>query len=129
MPESLYYQSCRPRLATLFKKRPWHRCFPVNFVKFGRTPFLTEHLCWLLQVLQNRCSYKFPNIHQKIYVLKSLFNTVRGLKTCNFNKKETSTLLFSCEYHKIFKNSYFIEHTQWLLLNMDEEFLRISNSS
>ena len=24
----------------LLKKRLWHRCFPVNFVKFLRTPFL-----------------------------------------------------------------------------------------
>ena len=24
--------------------RLWHRCFPVNFVKFLRTPFLIEHL-------------------------------------------------------------------------------------
>ena len=24
------------------------RCFPVNFAKFLRTPFLTEHLQWLL---------------------------------------------------------------------------------
>ena len=29
-------------------KRPWHRCFPVNFAKFLRTSFLTEHLRWLL---------------------------------------------------------------------------------
>ena len=36
------------RPATLLKKRPWHRCFPVNFVKFLRTPFFTEHLWWLL---------------------------------------------------------------------------------
>ena len=28
------------RPATLFKKRLWHRYFPVNFVKFLRTPFL-----------------------------------------------------------------------------------------
>ena len=34
--------------ATLLKKRLWRRCFPVNFVKFLRTPFLTEHLRWLL---------------------------------------------------------------------------------
>ena len=34
--------------ATLSKKRLWHRCFPVNFGKFLRTPFLTEHLWWLL---------------------------------------------------------------------------------
>ena len=35
-------------LATLFKKRLWHRCFPVNFVKFLRTTFFIEHLWWLL---------------------------------------------------------------------------------
>ena len=29
---------CRP--ATLLKKRLWHRCSPVNFVKFLTTPFL-----------------------------------------------------------------------------------------
>ena len=29
---------------TLLKKILWHRCFPVNFAKFLRTPFLTEHL-------------------------------------------------------------------------------------
>ena len=28
--------------------RCWHRCFPVNFAKFLRTSFLTEHLRWLL---------------------------------------------------------------------------------
>ena len=30
------------------KKRLWLRCFPVNFAKFLRTHFLTEHLWWLL---------------------------------------------------------------------------------
>ena len=33
--------------ATLLKKRLWHRCFPVNFAKFLRTTFFTEHL-WRL---------------------------------------------------------------------------------
>ena len=28
------------RPATLLRKRPWHRCFPVNFTKFLRIPFL-----------------------------------------------------------------------------------------
>ena len=36
------------RPATLLKKRLWHRCFLVNFVKFLRTPFFIEHLWWLL---------------------------------------------------------------------------------
>ena len=37
-----------PRPATLLKKRLRHRCFPVNFVKFLRTPFFIEHFWWLL---------------------------------------------------------------------------------
>ena len=28
------------RPVTLLKRRLWHRCFPVNFAKFSRTPFL-----------------------------------------------------------------------------------------
>ena len=32
----------------LLKMRLWHRCFPMNFVKFLRTPFFIEHLWWLL---------------------------------------------------------------------------------
>ena len=34
----------KKRRATLLKKRPWHRCFLVNFAKFLRTPFFTQHL-------------------------------------------------------------------------------------
>ena len=30
------------RPATLLKMRHWNRCFPVNFVKFLRTPFYIE---------------------------------------------------------------------------------------
>ena len=40
--------TCLSLPATLSKKRLWHRCFPVNFAKFLRAPFLTEHLRWLL---------------------------------------------------------------------------------
>ena len=36
------------RLATVLKKRLWHRCFPLNFAKFLRTPFFIENLRWLL---------------------------------------------------------------------------------
>ena len=32
----------------VLQKRLWHRCFPVNFAKFLKTTFLTEHLRWLL---------------------------------------------------------------------------------
>ena len=44
---SQMFADCR-RPATLLKKRLQHRCFPVKFAKFLRTPFFSEHLCWLL---------------------------------------------------------------------------------
>ena len=60
-----------------------------------------------LNVFQNRCYYKFPDIHKKISVLGSLFNKVTGLMACNFINKETPTQVFSCEYHKMFEKSIF----------------------
>ena len=39
--QSLYFNKVPGlRPATSLKKRVWHRCFPVNFAKFLRTPFL-----------------------------------------------------------------------------------------
>ena len=35
--------TCTRDSITLVEKRLWHRCFRVNFAKFLRTPFLTEH--------------------------------------------------------------------------------------
>ena len=47
--ESLFFNKVAGLMhATLLKKRLWHRCFPVNFVEFLRTPFFAEHLRWLL---------------------------------------------------------------------------------
>ena len=44
------------RPATLLKKRLWHRCFPVNFVKFLRTPFLQNTSGrLLLETFTNTC--------------------------------------------------------------------------
>ena len=42
----IYFDSSR--LGLTKKKRLWHRCFPVNFAKFLKISFFTEHLCWLL---------------------------------------------------------------------------------
>ena len=47
------------RPATLLKKKLWHRCFPVNFAKFLRTPFLTEHLRWLFLLYYTFYAYDF----------------------------------------------------------------------
>ena len=44
MSESPFQKVAGLRPGTLFKKRLWQSCFPVNFAKFLRTLFLKEHL-------------------------------------------------------------------------------------
>ena len=62
------------KLATLLKKRLSHKCFPVNFANFLRTPFFIEHLWW--QLLFNAdglpiMSYSGNNLQYFIDVLAS----------------------------------------------------------
>ena len=44
----IFNEVAGPRSASWLKKKPWHKCFCVNFVKFLRTHFFIEHLWWLL---------------------------------------------------------------------------------
>ena len=56
---------------SFLKKRLWYRCFPVKFGKFLRTSFLTEHLRWLLLVLQSEstlCSFRTSCSKQAQYL-------------------------------------------------------------
>ena len=48
---------------------------------------------------------KFRNIQSKTPVPKSLSS-----QSCNFIKKETLAQVFSCEFRKIFKNSFKDHH-------------------
>ena len=52
-----------PLPVTLFKKRLWHRCFPVFFAKFLRTSFLTEHFGWLL--LKRRSDFQTKGLKRE----------------------------------------------------------------
>ena len=45
------------RPATLLKKKPWHRCFPVNSVKLLRTTF-SQNTSWRLLLQANMFSIK-----------------------------------------------------------------------
>ena len=48
--QSLFYNKVADlRSATLLKKRLWHKCFSVSFVKYSRTTFLIEYIQWLLR--------------------------------------------------------------------------------
>ena len=58
--QSLFFNKVASlRLATVLKKRPWRRCFPMNFEKFLRTPIL-KNTSWLL-LLQKELLRKKPN--------------------------------------------------------------------
>ena len=70
-----------------------------------------------------------PKAFYKIGVLKNFakftekhpcqslfFNKIADV-AYNFVKKETLAQVFSCEVCEIFKNIFFTEHLQWLLLN------------
>ena len=47
------------RPATLLKRRLWHRCFLVNFLKFLRPTFFIEHLWWqLLEIVRGNKKYQ-----------------------------------------------------------------------
>ena len=99
--------------ATLLKMRIWHRCFPVNFAIFLRTPFLQNTsgllllLCWHAQhqlnvnyfnpqkqhfrdALRKRCSENIQQIYRRTPMPNADFK-----KVCNFTeiKLRVSVLL------------------------------------
>ena len=76
---------------------------------------------------QNRCSYKFSDIHKKMSVLESLFSKVTDLMACNFIKKRPQHRCFPVNITKCLRIAFFLEYLQWLLLTMVAKFLRISN--
>ena len=49
--------------ATLLKKSLWYRCFPVNFAKFLRTPFLQNISGRLLLLFPRKTAYSSNNSH------------------------------------------------------------------
>ena len=76
-------QACN--FITLSKKRPWYSCFPVNFVKFLRKPFLIENLRWLL--LNKLSSKDYDNCYGG-----------RGVQFINPLKNRTKVLIFTAKY-------------------------------
>ena len=48
------------RDATLLRRKLWHKCFPVDFAKFLRTPYLQNNSGRLLLILFVACFLYFP---------------------------------------------------------------------
>ena len=73
------------RPATLLKKRLWHRCFPVNFAKFLRTPFF--------QNTSGRLLLYFFRAFTFLYVYMYLF--IQFLPYTSYLKRSLDTLLLT----------------------------------
>ena len=99
------------RPATLLKKRPYHRYFPVNFAKFLRRPFLTEHRRW------NMFSTNMKTKMQANFALLSNRICLTRVKNKTKSKRclvsETNIERFCCrkgevlEYFKLLGMRYF----------------------
>ena len=72
---------------SVLKKRFWERCFPVNFSKFLRKPFLTEHHRWLLLAFQSESTlYSFKTFCSKQAQYLKFKLTVASWKHSRSNK-------------------------------------------
>ena len=58
-------------MSSFLKKRLWYRYLPVNFAKFLRTPFLTEHLLVTASVFYKRITNHF--IKKLWFLLRAVF--------------------------------------------------------
>ena len=110
------------RPTTLLKKRLWHRCFPINFVKFLRTPFLQNTSGrLLLHVLKKYllCTLSRSSLVQTSHYYLLYYFEVKQIEAvfCKWNfylqryQKETPTQVFSWEICEIFKNTFFYRTT------------------
>ena len=100
-----------------------------------RPHFICSLLCYLSMQENIQTNIKGKNLRSsrtqmffKIAVLKnfavlprkhlcwSLFLIKLQAQVCVFIKKETLTQVFSCEYCKIFKKSFFIKHLLFIIL-------------
>ena len=72
--------------ASALKKRLRHRRFPLNFAKFLRTPFLTEHPRWLQNIIayweESKQSMALSNKSVSFYTVNNWW--VLGIATGKF---------------------------------------------
>ena len=88
----------------------WRRCFPVNFVKFLRTPFFTKHLWWLLLWVSSNnenCVLLF-----KVNVDENEKQSTGGVLCKMFLKTSQS--------YRIIRNTWWRDQTHW-------SFIRTTN--
>ena len=111
--QSLFFNNVAGlRSTTLLKKRLWRRCFPVNFAKFLRTTFFTEHLRWLLlnSFSQNWLIGFFWSLHEGRVILR-----VRNWQSRIFQKKFQKFSFWDKNAQKFLKNRFFLAFAKYLI--------------
>ena len=94
----------------------------MNFVKFLRTSFFTEHFRWLLLLVYTAyCQKQPPGV--RMFCKKSLntcvevfFNKVAGLQACDFVKKRLQHRCFPVKFTKFLRTPFLKYICQRLLL-------------
>ena len=85
------------RPVTLLKKRLWHRCFPVNFMKFLRAPF-SQNTSWRLLLVYDNTE------HAILYRFRATFTSEKFLfssvKRASLHYSELSKLQFCLNFSK-----------------------------
>ena len=109
------------------RKKLKHKCFPVKFTKFLRTPFFTEHLRLLLLNFRLWLNYFFIidgdfNIwgtkyfaEAEIAILKYFGKLTRkhpwwNPLIVNFQLKKYNATVFFCKFFEYFHDSFSTEH-------------------
>ena len=96
--------SSRP--ATLFKKRLWYMCFPVNFEKFSRTLFLQNISGWRLTAIKKIILEILQNSQQNTRVGVSCLSKLQSWGRQLFWKRDSDTSAFPWILQK-FLGTYF----------------------
>ena len=128
LPKFLFNNVAGLRPVTLLKTRLWHKCFPVNFVKFLRTPFFLETNSPIIKM--NTLQYKTTD-KTKAFILYVILkrNLKFYIKSIHFLIKIwfsvspffVSGFLVSDEWHlKVFK-IHFLKMKMYLVHKKDDE--------
>ena len=111
--------NCRP--ATLLKNRLCHRCFPVNFVKFLRTPFFIAHLWWLLLYLRDETKTHASKKNFIISIKTFLVTMIKMITTSSTDVfKSLSPYLYNCFFKKTPQNCPFCHYLEHLVTKISE---------
>ena len=104
--------------ATLFKRRLWQWCFPVNFVKFLRTPFFAEHFSTTASGHRQVVPRKFRTLYRTMILKKQKSRFCRYISCKKYCSTYSflslhSTKIEACLPSLIFRSAWELHY--WLI--------------